>query len=105
MSVKSVGIIGIGFVGGAILKSFLLKKINVFYYDKYKKSNTIDECLKSDILFLCLPTQFNHEINKYDTTAIKETLELLNTLNYNGLIVIKSTVKPETTYKFSLDYR
>ena len=104
MSVKSVGIIGIGFVGGAILKSFLLKKINVFYYDKYKKSNTIDECLKCDILFLCLPTQFNQDIKKYDTTAIKETLELLNTLNYNGLIVIKSTVEPETTHKFSLEY-
>lgn len=99
-----VGIIGIGFVGGAMLKSFENKKINVNYYDKFKKSNTIDECLKSKILFLCLPTQYDSIKNKYDTSAIKETLELLNTFHYNGLIIIKSTVEPETTHNFSLEY-
>ena len=99
-----LSIIGIGFVGGAILKSFTNKKINVCYYDKFKKSNTIDECLKSKILFLCLPTQYDPIKNKYDTNAIKETLELLNTFHYNGLVIIKSTVEPETTHNFSLEY-
>ena len=32
----SVGIIGLGFVGGAIFKSFSLKNIDVEGYDKFK---------------------------------------------------------------------
>ena len=36
MSYKKIGIIGLGFVGGAILQSFLTKNIDVIGYDKYQ---------------------------------------------------------------------
>ena len=52
-----IGIIGLGFVGGAILKSFKEKNINVFGYDKYKEGGigTFKETLSSKMVFLCLP--------------------------------------------------
>ena len=91
-----IGIIGIGFVGGAMYKSFQEKNINVIAYDKYKEYNTFEECLNCNILFLCLPTPYN-EINKsYDKSCIYEVCDLLYNYNYNGLVVIRSTVEPET---------
>ena len=50
----SVGVIGLGFVGGAMLKSFLLKKANASGYDKFKDGGigTFESMLDKDILFL-----------------------------------------------------
>lgn len=86
-----------GFVGGAMYKSFQDKKIYVISYDKYKPSDPLEVCLTSDILFLCLPTLFNEELNSYDISAIIETCDILVENSYNGLVIIKSTVEPQTT--------
>lgn len=100
----NIGIIGLGFVGGAIKKSFLEKKINVIAYDKFKKSDNLNECLKTDLLFLCLPTKFCEIKMSYDKSAIIETLEYLKNNNYTGIIIIKSTVEPLTTENLSKKY-
>ena len=100
----SVSIIGVGIVGGAIKKSFEEKHITVYTYDKYKNYNTFDECLNTDIMFLCLPTLYNDQIKEYDKTNIYEICNLLSINNYNGLIVIKSTVEPETTENLQESY-
>ena len=103
MSFK-VGIIGIGFVGGAIYKSFLKKNINVVAYDKYKDLNTFEDCLQTDMLFLALPTLFNDERNEYDLDIIMEVCKNLNKSNYKNLIIIKSTVAPLTIQLLSKTY-
>ena len=105
-SYKKVGIIGLGFVGGAILKSFKLKNIDVIGYDKYKNENTstFDSMLETNIVFLCLPTLFNEEIQSYDKSSIYETCSKLSENNYNGIVVIKSTVEPESTNKLLEKY-
>jgi len=98
--IEIIGIIGIGFVGGAIYKSFKKKGINVLGYDINdinKEYNTFEECLVSDILFLCLPTQFNETTKCYDKSIIISVLNDLNNNKYSGLVVIKSTVEPITT--------
>ena len=102
----NIGIIGLGFVGSAIKKSFELKDINVSGYDKYKDGGigNIEDIFQSDIVFLCLPTPFNDEICSYDITAIKETCDILKKNNYLGLVVIKSTVEPNTSTNLSKDY-
>lgn len=94
-----VGIIGLGFVGGAIYKSFNEKLIKVVGYDNNIniKCNSFEECLSSDILFLCLPTQFDENTKSYDKSIIVNVLNDLDKNNYNGLVVIKSTVEPTTT--------
>ena len=79
----SIGIIGLGFVGGAMYKSFKEKGINVYGYDKFKDSDSLEECLSCSILFLCLPTQFNESTSSYDKSCIEETLYSIN----NNLVV------------------
>ena len=97
-----IGIIGLGFVGSAMYKSFKEKGLNVYGYDKYKESDSFDKCLECSLLFLCLPTQFNESTNSYDKSCIDEVCTLLG--NYNGLVVIKSTVEPLTTENLSNKY-
>jgi nucleotide sugar dehydrogenase len=92
-----IGIIGLGFVGKAIYKSFKEKNINVLGYDIKDTINTFEECLISEILFLCLPTQFNEITKCYDKSIIENVLRDLNNHNYNGLVVIKSTIEPLST--------
>jgi len=98
-----IGIIGLGFVGGAMLKSFKLKKIDVIGYDKFKESNSFEEILKTNIVFLCLPTLFDEEKNIYNKDAIHDVCKQLD--GYDGIVVIKSTVEPETTNKLSGMYK
>lgn len=96
-----ISVIGIGFVGGAIKKSFELKNVTCKAYDKYKKIGTFEDCLNSDIMFLCLPTLFDKSINEYDKGSIIETCDKLEKNNYKGLVIIKSTVEPTTTVNLS----
>lgn len=91
-----VGIIGLGFVGGAMLKSFKLKGYVVVGHDKYKESGSFEDCLNTDIIFLCLPTQFDTSINQYDKSIIYDVCKMLVLHNYQGIVVNKSTVEPLT---------
>lgn len=104
MSSVRVSIIGMGIVGNAMYKSFREKRVSVMGYDKYKKSDKFEDCLKSDIMFLCLPTLFNEKTMEYDKSSIIETCELLKNHKYNGIIVLKSTVEPTTTQNLSDKY-
>ncbi len=105
-----IGIIGLGFVGNSMYKSFLLKglsnNVNLFVYDKFKNGGigNFNNCLNCDILFLALPTIYDEELGQYDKEPIMETCKLLTNNNYTGLIVIKSTVEPETTNNLSIQF-
>ena len=102
-----VSIIGLGFVGSAIQNSLLKKGFVVddtlFLYDKYKNGGvgSLESCLSTQIMFLCLPTLFNKELNEYDKQSIIEVSTVLSKKQYSGLIIIKSTVEPETTKNLS----
>uniref|UniRef100_A0A6C0HGB4 UDP-glucose/GDP-mannose dehydrogenase dimerisation domain-containing protein n=1 Tax=viral metagenome TaxID=1070528 RepID=A0A6C0HGB4_9ZZZZ len=90
-----VGICGCGFVGNAILQ-FLLTQfgITLRVYDKYKNLNKFEWLLNSDILFICLPTNYDEKIKTYDMTEIDSTLNELSKQNFTGIILMKSTVLP-----------
>ena len=101
---QKIGIVGLGFVGGALMKSFKEKKISVIGYDKYKNNGIgdIKETLNTDICFLCLPTTFGE--NGYDLSSFIEVLGYYNNNNYKGIIVIKSTLTPNSCNKFHKEY-
>ena len=101
-----VSIIGLGFVGNAMFQSFQSKNIDVIGYDKFKDGGigTFEEILTKKICFLCLPTLFDEIKNKYNKDAIYKTCERLERNYYNGLVVIKSTIEPETTEILSEKY-
>jgi len=97
MSHSDIGIIGLGFVGSSMMRSFIEKKISVKGYDKYKECDTFEDCLSTDFVFLCLPTLFDSNSNQYDKSIIHDVCKDLENNNYKGLVVIKSTVEPLTT--------
>ena len=102
-----VGIVGLGFVGSAMYKSFEKKGVSLIGYDKYKDGgiSSLESVLKCDIVFLCLPTLFNETTKEYDKSAIHEVCSGLVNNNYEGLVVLKSTVEPETLNKLSKKYK
>jgi UDP-glucose 6-dehydrogenase len=97
LPMSSVGIIGVGFVGDALLHSFKNKGIDVRPYDKYKQIGSFKSAASSDFLFLALPTLYKDEETGYDKSSLHEVSALLRDIGYKGLIVIKSTVEPGTT--------
>lgn len=101
-----IGIIGVGFVGGAIMKSFSEKKIDLRVYDKYKTSVEGDfaATLDSDLIFLCLPTLFSEDLKTYDLTPTHEVCQMLQDAEYNGLVIIKSTVISNTSDQLTKQY-
>lgn len=97
-------VIGLGFVGSALHKSFGLKKVDPLGgYDRYKNGGigSLEECLNSPIIFLCLPTLYDEIRGEYDKSAIKEVLAILASYKYPGVVVLKSTVEPGTTEELS----
>lgn len=88
-----IGIIGLGFVGSAINKSFIIHEITTSCYDKFKNIGSFEDILDTEILFLCLPTQYSSETKSYDLSSIIEICNKLKENLYTGLVVIKSTVE------------
>lgn len=93
---NKIGVIGLGVVGTAVYQGFLKLGHTVEGYDiKYKDTN-IHGLLKTDIIFLCLPTKAKKD-GSCDISIVEGVILELHKLNYNGIIAIKSTVNPGTT--------
>lgn len=101
-----VSIIGLGFVGSAMFNSFKKKGVNLTGYDRYKDGGigSFDDCLDTDICFLALPTIYSEVTKEYNKSPLRETLKLLSEKKYEGIIIIKSTVEPDTTKNLSLEF-
>lgn len=117
----SIGIIGIGVLGTAIKETFetfeklqnnqtsqnILSTISsIISYDKYKGIGTsiLDMC-KCDIIFLCLPTEYDNDKKEYDKSEIEHVFSDLAMYEYKGIIILKSTVEPQTTSSIYKHYK
>ena len=94
---KNYGIIGFGNVGQALY--FSLKDDGVIH-DKYKKpyQDNFEEILKTNIVFICVPTP-----EKDPLSEMRRVLDDLDLHNYEGIVVIKSTVPPKSLEKYFKD--
>lgn len=104
----TIGLVGLGFVGGSLYKSFEGRGQPVVAYDKYKKHGSLESLLNTDIIFLCLPTPYV-DGHGFDISAIQEVCSFLSMRNnpikrYQGLVVIKSTIEPGVTRFLSETY-
>ena len=97
-----IGIIGLGVVGTANQLGFQSLGHQVFVHD-IKLETTINNVLETDIIFICVPTP-NLDIGKCDTSAIESTVSMLDSLDYVGVIAIRSTVVPGFTEQMILKY-
>tara|TARA_R100000664_G_scaffold23986_1_gene33613 strand:+ start:455 stop:1303 length:849 start_codon:yes stop_codon:yes gene_type:complete len=99
---KSIGIVGNGFVGSAVAGGFVLHA-NVMIYDKdpLRCTNTLQEVLdQCEYIFVGVPTPMHSvENGEIDLTILDNVMREINDLNTssNNIIIIKSTVIPGTT--------
>ena len=97
---KKVGIIGYGVVGKAISLTFE-KEFTIVKYDKYNDYDDFKELLDCFFVFIAVPTPFDNEKNRVDDSSVLESLERLNSLEYKGTVIIKSTIPPTYTRSFT----
>ncbi|MFL2939836.1 MAG: hypothetical protein ACJZ37_02845 [Candidatus Poseidoniales archaeon] len=95
-----IGIIGYGVVGKAAANT-LEKAFSIIKYDKFQDLDDFEEIKKTKFVFVMVPTPFDCEKNLVDLSAVKESLDKLNQIKYNGIIIIKSTIPPGSCDKFS----
>lgn len=97
---KSVGIIGNGFVGNAIYENFKDRApTKVFDVYPEKCLNTYAEVISSDIIFVCLPTPMLSD-GRCDVSYVEQFFNSVPQETY-GLFVLKSTVPIGTTESIS----
>ena len=101
-----IGVIGNGYVGGAVAHGFSASSTGnceVKVYDKLKSRsmNTLEETVNdSDFIFVSVPTPMNEDgsINLKYVNDVFQEISDVNT-RYDNVIIFKSTVVPGTTEK------
>ena len=112
----TIGIVGLGVLGNAIYETLSTKtlcnnsslcttNVTVDIYDKYKNIGSLDAVKSSKLLFLCLPTPYSSILSKFDIAEIEVTCEELVTMEYTGIIIIKSTLEPGTCELLNSKYK
>jgi UDPglucose 6-dehydrogenase len=93
-----IGVIGLGMVGEAV--AYGLRRIGheVIGYDidPSKASHAFKDVLKTELIFLCVPTPAKVD-GSCDISAVTRVIYDLTHWQFQGLAVIKSTVSPGTT--------
>jgi UDPglucose 6-dehydrogenase len=102
MSYK-VGIVGRGFVGGAMYENFK-DCFDVAVWDSVEEKRTLNSFESfvdsSDIIFVCVPTPMK-ENGECDTSIVESVIEDIAKIDRRKYVVIKSTVTPGTTERLA----
>lgn len=103
MSYK-IGIVGKGFVGGAMYENFK-SVFSVLVWDKdvNKRLNVEsfeDFVDRSDIIFVCVPTPMTED-GQCDTSIVESIVRDISKVDRRKYVVIKSTVTPGTTQRLA----
>ena len=95
-----IGIVGNGFVGNAVYQNLRDKvKTKIYDVDKNRCLNPLEEVIKQDFIFVCLPTPMRMD-GSCDLSILDKFFEDLPD-HLTGTFVIKSTVPVGTTKKYT----
>jgi len=102
----TVGIVGKGFVGGAMYENFKdVFRVLVWDVDVNKRLNVEsfeDFVNRSDIIFVCVPTPMKED-GACDTQIVTSVIGEISQVDRRKYVVIKSTVPPGTTERLAND--
>lgn len=102
MSYK-IGIIGKGYVGGAMYENFKdYFSVEVYDTDPNKRTMELEDLVKwSQILFVCVPTPMTAGTGACDSSIVETVVKQIAAINAGKIVVIKSTVPPGTTQRLA----
>jgi UDPglucose 6-dehydrogenase len=100
---QSIGVIGAGFVGSAIVRGFnQFYDVKIYDIDPKRRTHTLLETMQSDFVFVCLPTpMLSAEGGACDLSAYYNFFDEISNIKTNAIIIIKSTVPIGTTKSFA----
>jgi UDPglucose 6-dehydrogenase len=99
-----IAIVGHGFVGKAVHYGFTHINNEFFIVDPIYGTSIEDVPTDVDVVFVCVPTPMRDD-KKIDSSILEDCMEkLIQRLDDNALIVIKSTITPDIASSFS-NYR
>jgi len=94
-NLMSVGIIGLGFVGSAVLESFKPRVVKT-NDPKNEQNSSYDELKTCEALFVCVPSPSKSD-GSCDTSILEDMLTKLK--DYTGVIISKVTAPPNVYSK------
>ena len=103
----TVGIVGKGFVGGAMYENFKdVFNTLVWDTDETKRNvATFREFVEtSDIVFVCVPTPMKQS-GECDVSIVSSVIDDIAQIDRRKYVVIKSTVTPGTTSRLASDFQ
>jgi UDPglucose 6-dehydrogenase len=101
--ISKIGIIGLGFVGGAIRQSMAPQGsfIELVLVDPAKgETGTYADLKDADGVFVCVPTPQDAD-GTCDTGPLESVLSNLKAIDYHGVIISKCTAPPDTYEKLN----
>jgi len=109
---QKIGVIGNGFVGGAVKYGFSPNtgcdaEVRVYDKNPSKSTHTLEETVnKSDFIFLSVPTPANKDgsINLDILDSALNDIDKVHTREKDNAILIRSTVIPGTTWSLQTKY-
>jgi UDPglucose 6-dehydrogenase len=98
-----IGIIGRGTVGSAVYEGLEYLGHTMSFFDPKHEGSRLEHVLDTDAVFISVPTNMADN-GDCDTSIVDDVVDQLNSLNYTGLVSIKSTVIPGTTDRLQNQY-
>jgi len=102
-----IGIIGLGFVGGAIRSAYLEHQFyntRLILIDPAKgEIGTYEDLKDAEAVFICVPTPQDDD-GTCDTGPLESVLAELKAIDYHGVIISKCTAPPDTYEKLNQSF-
>lgn len=98
----NIGVIGLGFVGTAVLKGFeTITKVLTYDITKECTEKSVgDVANNSSVVFICVPTPMNPD-GTCNTGIVESVLREISTSGSSPICVLKSTITPGTTKRLA----
>ena len=109
---KTIGIVGNGFVGSSVAFGFSPQcgcdgaDVKIYDKDESKSTHSLSDTLDSDFIFVSVPTPSNAD-GSISLKIVFECFDEINLLNprKDNVILLRSTVTPGTTRKLKNKFR
>ncbi|TSC73587.1 MAG: hypothetical protein G01um101470_10 [Parcubacteria group bacterium Gr01-1014_70] len=101
-----LGIIGVGMVGGQLLRYFVEERTyergkDLFLFDTDSKKGFTDDVNVASVIFVCVPTPRHPDTGACDVSILEQAVR---GIREPKIFVLKSTVPPGTTERFQKNF-